>query len=169
MHFELRNICFVRHAKSSWDDISLADFDRPLSNRGERDAPFMASKMIELHNIPDLVVTSPALRARTTARIFADAADLTSDAFITDERLYEASVQDIIRVVQDQEDRFQSIFVVGHNPGMTVLANSFAGVDIDNVPTCGVVQAKSMVKSWSDWTPETSAFVGFYYPKQYIL
>lgn len=168
MHIELRNVCFVRHAKSSWDDLSLADVDRPLNGRGRRDAPFMANKMMELHNVPDLIVTSPAVRARTTAQIFADAADLRAPAFVVDDRLYEATVQEIVRVVQDMSDGYKSMFVFGHNPSMTVLANSFAGVDIDNVPTCGVVQSKSMVSRWSDWTPETSAFVGFYYPKQYL-
>ena len=167
MNIELRNICFVRHAKSSWDDARLRDFERPLNSRGKRDAPFMANKMIELHNVCDLVITSPAVRAQTTARIFADAANIAEDGFRMDERLYEASVAEVVAVVQEQDARFKSIFVFGHNPSMTVLANCFAGVDIDNVPTCGVIQAKTMVSSWSDWTPEVSAFVGFYYPKQY--
>lgn len=148
--------------------MSLSDFDRPLNGRGIRDAPYMASKMVELHNLPDLIVTSPAVRARTTAQIFADAADLRSHQIVIEDRLYEANVQDIVKAVQAVDERYKSVFVFGHNPSMTVLANCFAGVDIDNVPTCGVVQSKSMVSSWSDWTPETSAFVGFYYPKQYI-
>jgi len=159
----------VRHAKSSWDNPQLADVDRPLSKRGERDAPYMASKMVELQITPDLIVTSPAVRARTTARIFADAAEIDSNDFVLNERLYGADVSDIVEIVQSIDDSIKSIFMFGHNPTMTILANSFAGVDIDNVPTCGVLQAKTMVSSWKDWSPEVSAFVGFYYPKQYAI
>ncbi len=169
MQIDLRNICFVRHAKSSWENPQLADIDRPLSKRGERDAPYLASKMVELQILPDLIITSPALRARTTARIFADAADLDSVHFIVDDMLYGADVSGIVKLVQKVDDAFKSIFVFGHNPTMTIMANSFAGVDIDNVPTCGVLQAKTMVSGWKDWSPEVSAFVGFYYPKQYAI
>ena len=169
MQIDLRNICFVRHAKSSWDEPHLADIERPLNKRGERDAPFMATKMVELQITPDLIVTSPAIRARTTARIFADAAELHSKNFIIEDMLYGADVSGIVKLVQEVDDDVRSIFVFGHNPTMTIMANCFAGVDIDNVPTCGVLQAKTMVSSWKDWSPEVSAFVGFYYPKQYVI
>ena len=167
MNIELRNLSFVRHAKSSWDDLSLADIQRPLNHRGIRDAPRMAAKMVELGNVADVIITSPAKRALTTAKYFADAMNVSEDAFFIVDDLYEASVQDVINVVQSVADSVRSVYVFGHNPTMTFLANSFAGVDIDNVPTCGILQAKTMVSSWRDWTPDVSAFVGFYYPKQY--
>jgi phosphohistidine phosphatase len=169
MQIDLRNICFVRHAKSSWVHPQLEDIERPLSKRGERDAPYMASKMVELQITPDLIITSPAIRARTTARIFADAANLDSSRFIVNDMLYGADVTGIVKMVQEVDDSINSVFVFGHNPTMTIVANCFAGVDIDNVPTCGVLQAKTMVSSWKDWSPEVSAFVGFYYPKLYVI
>lgn len=169
MQIDLRNICFVRHAKSSWDNPQLQDIERPLSKRGERDAPFMATKMVELQITPDLIITSPAIRARTTARIFADAADIESSHFIVDDMVYGADVRGIVRMVQNIDDKHTSVFVFGHNPTMTIMANCFAGVDIDNVPTCGILQCKTMVSSWKSWSPEVSAFVGFYYPKQYAI
>lgn len=169
MQIDLRNICFVRHAKSSWDFPELADIDRPLNKRGERDAPYLASKMVDLQITPDLIITSPAVRARTTARIFADAAELDSSHFIVNDLLYGADVAGIVNLVQDIDNAFRSVFIFGHNPTMTIMANSFAGVDINNVPTCGVLQAKTMVSGWEDWSPEVSAFVGFYYPKQYAI
>jgi len=169
MQIDLKNICFVRHAKSSWENPQLDDIDRPLNKRGERDAPYMASKLVELKITPDLIITSPALRARTTARIFADAADLDSSRFVIENMLYGADVTGIVRMMQEVDDDFKSVFVFGHNPTLTIMANCFAGVDIDNVPTCGVLQAKTMVSSWKSWSPEVSAFVGFYYPKQYAI
>lgn len=169
MQIDLRNICFVRHAKSSWENPQLADIDRPLSKRGERDAPFLASKMVDLQITADLIITSPAVRARTTARIFADAVELDSSCFIVNDMLYGADVTEIVKMVQGIDDKYKSIFVFGHNPTMTIMANCFAGVDISNVPTCGVLQAKTMVSGWKDWSPEVSAFVGFYYPKQYAI
>ena len=168
MHIDLRNLSFIRHAKSSWDDMSLPDIHRPLNKRGERDAPLMAMKMMELGNKPELILTSPAKRAHTTAQIFADAADLPSRKVIVNDVLYGAGVSEIVEAVNQVDDQVRSVFVFGHNPTMTILANAFAGVDIDNVPTCGVLHVKTMVQHWKDWSPEVSAFVGFYYPKQYV-
>lgn len=167
MDIELRTLCFVRHAKSSWDDPLLEDADRPLSERGERDAPAMAMRMKELNIIPDLMVTSPAKRARTTAKHFRKVLGLSKSDFITDLSLYDASPDDVIAVVQHLDNNKRHVFIFGHNPTFTFLANRFPGVRIDNVPTCGVLHVKTMVPTWDQWTPEISTFVGFYYPKQY--
>jgi phosphohistidine phosphatase len=167
MDIELRTLCFVRHAKSSWDDPSLMDIDRPLSARGERDAPAMAARMKELHVIPDLIVTSPAKRARGTAKYFRNAFELVKDDFITDLSLYDATPDDVVAVVQHLDNSKRCVFVFGHNPTFTFLANRFPGVRIDNVPTCGIFHVKTMSPTWAQWTPEISTFIGFYYPKQY--
>ena len=164
---ELRNICFVRHAKSSWDNPGLSDIERPLNSRGLRDAPFMARKMKELHVVPDLIVTSPAQRALSTARFFADEFNMPDAEFMIVDEIYGAGPYEIVDVVHHMPDEKFSIFLFGHNPTMTMLTNMFAGVRIDNVPTCGISQAKTMVDSWKKFSPNTSAFVSFYYPKQY--
>jgi phosphohistidine phosphatase len=167
MQPELRNVCFVRHAKSSWADASIPDIHRPLNKRGLNDAPMMAKKLQELNIIPEVIVTSPARRARDTAKYFRDAFNLAKKRFIVEDDLYGADPEEVIDIVQKVDDKFYSVFVFGHNPTMTMLANQFAGVAIDNVPTCGIVQAKTMVGHWKSWSPDVSAFVGFYYPKQY--
>lgn len=169
MHIELRNLSFVRHAKSSWEDHSLPDVLRPLNRRGQKDAPFMAAKMLSVGNHPELILTSPAVRAKTTAEIFADTFEIPRDKVVERDILYGADVRDITEVIKSIDDSVRSVFVFGHNPTMTILANAFAGVDIDNVPTCGVLQVKTMVEHWKDWSPDISAFVGFYYPKQYAF
>lgn len=164
----LRNICLIRHAKSSWTDPLLPDYDRPLNPRGFRDAPFMAQKLVELEVVPDLILTSPANRARTTAGYFREAFGLKKKRFKVVDQLYGAGPQDIIEEIQQVPAEYQSVFVFGHNPTMTSLANMFPGVAIDNVPTCGILQAKTMVSDWTSWSPDVSAFVAFYYPKQYF-
>lgn len=167
MHPELRNVCFIRHAKSSWSDPSLPDIHRPLNSRGLGDAPMMAKKMQELNIIPEIIITSPARRAKDTAKFFRDAFNLPKKRFVVEDELYGADPEDVVRVVQGVDDALYSVFVFGHNPTMTMLANQFPGVAIDNVPTCGILQAKTMVSKWKNWSPGVSAFVGFYYPKQY--
>jgi phosphohistidine phosphatase len=168
MDIELRTIVFVRHAKSSWDDPALEDIDRPLSDRGERDAPALAIRLKEMNIVPDLIVTSPAKRARTTAKKFRKAFDLPKTDFITDLSLYDATPDDVVAVVQHLDNAKRSVFIFGHNPTLTFLANRFPGVRVDNVPTCGVLHVKTMAPTWDQWTPEISTFIGFYYPKQYV-
>lgn len=167
MDIELRTLCFVRHAKSSWDDPLLADIDRPLSQRGERDAPAMAARLKELNVVPDLIVSSPATRAYATAKSFRKVFDLPKDCLVTDLSLYDAAPDDVVAVVQHLDNSKKCVFIFGHNPTFTFLANRFPGVRIDNVPTCGVYHVKTMAPTWAQWTPEISTFVGFYYPKQY--
>lgn len=146
----------------------LADMDRPLNKRGNRDAPFMAQKMKELGIEPDYIITSIARRARETAEYFAKEFDIKPENFVIETRLYLAGPSDVIEVVQKTPADKQSVFVFGHNPTFTELANHFAGLKIDNVPTCGIFQAKAMMDDWSKFKPEHTAFVAFYYPKQYM-
>lgn len=167
MDIEMRTVCFVRHAKSSWDDPTLDDIDRPLNKRGKRDAPVMARRMREAGIIPDLIVTSPAKRARKTAKFFQAEFELPATQFIVELSLYDASPDDVVTVIRHLDNASRTVFLFGHNPTMTFLANRFPGVRIDNVPTCGIFQVKSMAPTWDAWTPETCTFIGFYYPKQY--
>ncbi len=167
MEIQLRTLCFVRHAKSSWDNPGLADIDRPLNERGARDAPLMAEKMLHLEVIPDLIVTSPANRAATTAKSFRKAFGLPKEDFVTELSLYEAMPEDVVAVVQHLANAKKCVYLFGHNPTFTMLANRFPGVRIANVPTCGVLLVKTMAPTWDAWTPEISTFIGFYYPKLY--
>jgi len=170
LNIELRNICFIRHAKSSWEYPEVPDIERPLNKRGHRDAAFMSRKLVQLEIRPDIIVTSPAIRAKTTAKYFAEAFDIGKKHFIVDDSIYGADPEDLVASIQQVPSQYQSIFLFGHNPTMTYLANMFPGVNsIDNVPTCGIIQVKSMVREWKTWSPDVSAFTGFYYPKQYLI
>src|SRR6185503_16143283 len=164
---EVKDVCFVRHAKSSWDHMDMDDFDRPLDTRGLKDAPMMAAKMRELGLTPDLIITSGAKRARSTAEFFRKEFNLDKDKFIVRNELYEASAQQVYDVICSAPDTASFIFILGHNPTMTWVANQISGVHIDNVPTCGVVHVQAILTTWKKFKPEYAGFIGFHYPKLY--
>ena len=165
---EVKDVCFVRHAKSSWDQAGMDDFDRPLDVRGLKDAPMMASKIREIGLVPDLIITSGANRARTTAEFFRKEFDLDKGKFIIRNEIYESTPEQVYEVIRSAPDSANFIFVFGHNPTFTWIANHISGVSIDNVPTCGVVHVQSIITSWKKFKPEHAGFIGFHYPKQYL-
>ncbi len=164
---EVKDVCFVRHAKSNWDHPGLKDFDRPLDQRGLNDAPMMAVKMHKMGLIPDLIITSGAKRAKTTAEIFNKEFKLPKDKFIVNDDLYEASSDEVYEVIHGAPDTAHFIYLFGHNPTFTWVANSISGVHIDNVPTCGIVHAQSIITSWKKFKPEHAGLIGFHFPKQF--
>lgn len=163
----MKTLYLVRHAKSSWDNLSLTDFDRPLNKRGERDAPEMG-KRLALRNIkPDLMLSSPANRAYTTARKIAEALTIPEKNIKTDEALFHANAQEIINVIGRHDDAVDSLMVFGHNPGFTDLANFLtANSYIENIPTCGIVAYNIDTTSWSNIKKGGAEQLFFDYPKK---
>jgi phosphohistidine phosphatase len=164
---EVKDVCFVRHAKSSWDHPGLDDFERPLEARGLHDAPMMARKMRELSLVPDYIITSGAMRARSTAEFFQKEFDIPSNSFVVNNDLYEASAESVYEVLRTAPDSARFVYLFGHNPTFTWVANSISGVRIDEVPTCGIVHAQAVLTTWTKFKPEYAAFIGFHYPKQF--
>ena len=142
-------LILVRHAKSSWTDTSLADLDRPLNSRGQRDAPRMGLHLARRGVRPQLMVSSPALRALTTAQIIAAEIGLRPADITVDERVYTSDAAALTGVIQGLDDRFDRVMIVGHNPTLTDLVNRLAGATIQNIPTCGVVALRVAVDRWS--------------------
>jgi phosphohistidine phosphatase len=161
----VKTLYLMRHAKSSWDDPDLDDFDRPLNRRGKRDAPEMGARLRERGVSPDLFLSSPARRALTTARTVAREIGYERSAIATDERLYLASPGLLLDIVRDQEDRLASIILFGHNPGFTQLAGILTGERIANVPTCGFAEIELTGPGWSSANPEAGRLVLFDFPK----
>lgn len=157
----------VRHAKSSWNHPDLSDHDRPLNKRGERDAPIMAQKVKELFGVPDLLLSSTANRAFTTASTFKKIIGTEALTLKTSGSLYHASEQDILERICMIDSDVKSALVFGHNPGMTYFSNSFKGDFIDNVPTCGVVIFESEAKTWLEFDQTNTKRVAFIFPKMY--
>lgn len=162
----MKTIYLVRHAKSSWDDSSLHDFDRPLNERGKNDAPRMGKRLRKRNIIPDLIISSSAKRARSTARRIAEALGYPNKEIQLTDTLYYAEPEVILSVIHRLPDRYNPVMLIGHNPGLTDFVNHFLGVRIDNVPTCGVAAAQFDVRSWKEVGEVQGRFLFFDYPKQ---
>jgi phosphohistidine phosphatase len=145
----MKTLTLLRHAKSSWKDTSLSDRDRPLNKRGERDAPEMGRRIAAAGIRPSLIVSSPAVRAWTTARIIADEIGYPREFLQRDKRLYLASVNGILDVIVGQDTGFNSLMIVGHNPGFTDFANYLVPGLTNNMPTAGVVSVQLDTDDWS--------------------
>ena len=156
----------IRHAKSSWKNPSLRDFDRPLNKRGKRDAPEMGRRLAKRDVIADLMLTSPAKRALTTCREIAREIGYPLEAIEEDEDIYHAGSSTLLKVVQDIDNTWRTVLLFGHNPGFTDFANALNSTYIDNVPTCGVVLCKFNTDRWEDVDFGKGEQVFFDYPKR---
>ena len=145
----MKTLTLVRHAKSSWKDTSLADRDRPLNKRGKRDAPEMGRRIAAAGIRPSLIVSSPAVRAWATAKVVADAIGYPREFLQRDSNLYLASVNGILDVIVAQDNGFNSMMLVGHNPGFTDFANYLVPGLTNNLPTAGVVSVELDSDDWS--------------------
>lgn len=156
----------VRHAKSSWDIESLNDFERPLNDRGKKDAPMMAKRLVDKKILIDAFVSSPAKRAKKTAEIFCEAYGKTADTIECISMLYQAAPEDFYEVVEHLDDSFNTVAVFSHNPGITEFVNSLTDtVKIDNLPTTGVYAIQVQLNKWADFKKAKKEFLFFDYPK----
>ncbi|WP_457576912.1 SixA phosphatase family protein [Desulfomarina sp.] len=135
----MKELYLIRHAKSSWADPDLDDFDRPLNKRGRMNAPFMAGRISMRNIFPDRIVSSPALRARRTARFIAAGIGYGKRDIIYDRGLYFSGFSYFLDVAEYHLDEVDRIFMVGHNSVITDVAGYLCGETFDNVPTCGIV------------------------------
>jgi phosphohistidine phosphatase len=166
----MKKLFLVRHAKSSWDNPEMNDLDRPLNERGEKDAPHMAKLTKQRQVSPDRMISSPALRTLTTCRIFAKALGFDAQKIETVDKLYHASASVWFKVLQSlKEHKGNSedvALVFGHNPGITEFANELLNAHIDNIPTCGIVAATLNIDQWSDISSGCGKVDTFDYPKK---
>lgn len=164
----MKRLYLVRHAKSSWDNPDFSDFDRQLNKRGKRDAPFMG-KLLKKENVkPDLIYSSPALRAITTALIFADELDYPKKKIVESRNIYESGIKELEEIVQKIPEEHKSVLIFGHNPALTSFANHLGNKFIDNVPTCAVVGIEFDVKSWKQVEHAAGKTFMFEFPKKYF-
>lgn len=161
----MKTLLLARHAKSDWGVPNLADHDRPLNARGRRDAPAMAERLLA-EGVPlELVVTSTALRARTTAAEYAAAYGLEAGvAFVEEPELYAASAAGILLVASRLPDASAAAMLVGHNPGMGDAVAELTG-DFVDLPTCAVAECRVEVDSWAELSEGTGRLVGVRTPR----
>lgn len=164
----MRTLYLVRHAKSSWDNPGLRDAQRPLNERGLHDAPRMGKMLAGMGIQPDLMVSSPAKRALTTAQFFAAAFGLAEAQLLLNQDIYEASPRDIMRIISGLPESAQTVFIFGHNPTFTEVANTFTNDFIENVPTCGVVRIESNAADWSALYEGNAKVTACFFPKEVL-
>lgn len=162
----IRRLTLLRHAKSSHNAHTMSDRERPLNRRGERDAPLMARRLMTRGGRPSLILTSPAVRARQTSRLLAQTIGYPVEFIQTETELYLADPEAILDIVASQDNSFTEIVVVGHNPGITELANRLGQTQITNVPTCGMVELESDIQSWDDFGRADCTLIDFDYPRR---
>ncbi|MCW8805369.1 MAG: histidine phosphatase family protein [Ignavibacteriaceae bacterium] len=163
----MKTIYLVRHAKSFWGDQSTPDFDRPLNKRGKRDAPLMGEILNDKKVKPDLIISSPAKRAKKTAIAIAIELNYPEKKIVFKEELYEATINTILKILQKLDEGHNTIMIFGHNPGLTLLNNHISNHYIDNIPTCGVVTLETDNK-WNEIDKNSCQLLFFEYPKMYL-
>jgi phosphohistidine phosphatase len=164
----LRTLFLIRHAKSNWDSPGLRDYDRPLDQRGLRDAPLMADLLVKRNIQPDLIVSSSAKRAMTTAQFFAAAFGLPPEKLMLNKDIYEAFSTTVYKIISNFPDNAATVLLFGHNPTFTDIANDFSEDFIGNVPTCGIVQIESTANSWAEFSELNSKVTACFFPKEQL-
>ncbi|MEO6721352.1 MAG: histidine phosphatase family protein [Ferruginibacter sp.] len=162
----IKTLLVVRHAKSSWDIASINDFERPLNDRGKKDAPAMAKRLSDKNMVIDAFVSSPAKRAKKTAELFCGVYGRTEEEIIFVSKLYHAALDVFYEVVEELDEPFSKVAIFSHNPGITEFVNTLVdGVKIDNLPTCGVFAIQVHAEKWKDFKKSKKEFLFFDYPK----
>jgi phosphohistidine phosphatase len=161
----MKTLFLIRHAKSSWDDAALSDQQRPLADRGRRDARAMGKRLAKRNRKPDLIMSSPAQRALQTAQLFASKLGYKRRHIVVDAGLYACRVGDLLRLVQRLDERYKRVMLFGHNPELTGLARRFSE-QIHHLPTCAVAKFRFDVKSWPAVERATVVSVALDFPKR---
>lgn len=163
----MKRLILIRHAKSSWDYPMLADFDRPLNPRGRRDAPIMALRLQGMLTQPFRIIASPAMRALTTAQLFAETFEIAEAQIQIEPRIYDATPGTLLHLINTLDDRNDQVLMFGHNPGFTDIAQLLVEeLPFIELPTCGVVMLGFGVPNWQDIVPGAGAVLAFRYPKE---
>ena len=162
----MKTLTIVRHAKSSWKDPHLSDRERPLNKRGERDAPVMGQRIAAAGIRPSLILSSPAVRAWTTAKVIAAQINYPREFLQQERRLYMAGVSDMLDVIVAQDEGFNSLMLVAHNPGLTDFANFLVPGLTNNLPTAGVVSVNIDQDSWSLYERPKTELIFHDWPKK---
>ncbi|PRY09850.1 phosphohistidine phosphatase [Pontibacter ummariensis] len=163
----MKKLYILRHAKSSWKYENLSDHDRPLKKRGRKDAPLMGQELAARGVMPDLIISSPAVRALSTATLVAHEMEYDPDNIRVDERLYGADTDDLLEVVQKAPADIKSLMIVGHNETITEFANLLSQEVIARLPTTGVVGLSFDCDSWDEIGKENATLLFYDFPKNY--
>ena len=160
----MKILYLIRHAKSDWEESSLPDFDRKLSKRGDHDSALMSNLLFAKGITVEKIISSPAKRAQTTAKIFASKFGIDKHEIQLEKKIYEASRKTLLEIIHHIDDAVSSVMLFGHNPGLTSLVN-YLGASIENLPTCAIAAFEFDVDSWKD--AEIGNLLFYEFPKKY--
>ena len=161
----MKYLYLIRHAKSSWSDPRLSDFDRPLNKRGKKDAPFMGKRLASASTHFDLLVSSSAKRARKTARLIAKETGYNREDIVYHNEIYSSELRKLLSVIKQTEYKINSLGLVGHNHVITECAEWLTGDSIVNIPTSGIVAISFETDNWAEIDREAGQLIFFDYPK----
>ncbi|MBP7416112.1 MAG: histidine phosphatase family protein [Pyrinomonadaceae bacterium] len=160
----MKTLYLLRHAKSSWDDPAQTDFERPLNQRGTKAALFMGELMAKKGLEPSLIVSSPAMRAKTTAELVKDAGTFSAE-IIFEKTIYEASPNALRQVVSEISDDHTSALLVGHNPGIEGFIGYLTG-DLEPMPTAALAVIELKLEKWDEVNDGSGKLFDVYRPKE---
>jgi|WetSurMetagenome_2_1015567.scaffolds.fasta_scaffold106533_2 phosphohistidine phosphatase len=163
----MKTLYLVRHAKSSWKDSDTDDRERPLNKRGEHDAPVIGKHLKKINVKPSIIISSPAKRALSTAKIFTSEIDYEKKKIIIDENIYLATPEELSALIDKLSNDLNSVMIVGHNPGITEFLNYLCKENIDNMPTCSVACIEFQTDNWSNICDQKGKLKFFEYPKNF--
>lgn len=159
-----KTLLLIRHAKSSWDNMGLSDFERPLNDRGNGDAPKMAKRLADKINKINLLLVSTAQRTRETAAYFLEEVEVEKVLYL--DELYHSSANTLRSLIMMHAQEEKTVAVIAHNPGITYFANQLCrNVSLDNMPTCAIFSGERKAKNWQVFFEEPADFKFFIYPK----
>lgn len=164
----MKLLYIVRHAKSDWGNADLPDIDRPLNERGYRDAHAMGEWLDKNGHTPELMISSPAVRALSTALIFARKLQYPADLIEIKSRIYESAPSTISDIVSNLPQKLKKVMLFGHNPTLTAVAGELSGIPFDNIPTCGIVCVKFDAPTWANAVEVSGGLHFFQYPKNFV-
>jgi len=159
------NLLLVRHAKSSWSNPSLTDFDRPLNKRGASNAPLMGQRIRDYGLHLDTIITSTAERAKETSKLIAKEIKYELQDIVLESDLYHASREVFINILSRQQNK--NIAMVGHNPGIQDFSYWLSSAPEVNFPTCGVIHISFSLGNWTEIYKNSGKAIRFEYPKMF--
>jgi phosphohistidine phosphatase len=160
----MKKVIILRHSKSSWASAAETDFDRPLNDRGKRDAPMMGKRLLDTKVKPDIILLSTSRRTRQTAELLLPAADLNDVKLVEVENLYLASVGSITKILMSLSDQFHTAMVIAHNPGITDFVCEMSNARLDNMPTSGFAIIEFEAETWNKLNRGDLSYID--YPKK---
>ncbi len=160
----MKKLIIIRHSKSSWKDLSLGDFHRPLNKRGKTDGPIMANFLSSKINKICFLHSSSSVRTFETSKFFIDR--IKFDQIKYDDSLYHSSSFSILNLIRNYSDKFSSVAIIAHNPGLTNLINELTNIDLDNLPTTGIAEIDFNCIKWNDISLNNGNLIQIKFPKQ---